>query len=72
MGENFVRRVGMSFLRAFVVTFVLGLTDVISAVGPNATEWGAGKAALVALVVASVTAGVRAIQALTTTIETPR
>ena len=65
----FWKKVALSFVRAFAAAFVLGLTDVLSAVGPNASDWGAGKAALVALVVAAVTAGVRALQALFTHLE---
>lgn len=65
----FWRKVALSFLRAFVAVFVLGLTGVVDALGPEGTDWNAAKSALVALVLAGLTAGVRALQALFTNLE---
>ena len=56
-----LKAVGLSFLRAFIAVFIVGLAGVV-----NAADWNAAKAALVALVVASITAGIRACQALFT------
>jgi len=46
-----------SFLRAFVATFAAGAAGLLAV-----PDWNAGKAALVALSVASLTAGLRAVQ----------
>jgi hypothetical protein len=60
----FFKKVALSFIRAFLAAFVTGLAGVLAA--PN---WGAGKAALVAVSIAAVTAGIRAIQAIFTDLE---
>ena len=58
------KKVGLSFVRAFVGTFIAGLVGVLAV-----PDWEAGKAALVALSVAALTAGIRAIQAWFTHLE---
>lgn len=55
----FVKKVALSFARAFLATFIVGAAGVASS--PNFTT---AKAALIALVVAAITAGLRAVQAL--------
>lgn len=57
--EDFAKKVAFSFARAFLGAFAVGVTGVLDA--PN---WEAGKAALVALVIASAVAGVRTVQVL--------
>jgi len=69
MGLLFWKKVGLSFLRAFVVFFVLGVIPLWDQI--VAGDWDAGKAALIALVGGAGTAGLRAIQALFTTFESP-
>jgi hypothetical protein len=71
MGLLFWKRVGMSFLRAFVGAFALGITGVFGSLGEAGSDFTAGKSALIALIVAAIAAGLRAAQALFTTIETP-
>ena len=53
----FLKKLGLSFARAFIGAFIAGLTGLLAV--PN---WNAAKAAGVALVVAALTAGVRAVQ----------
>lgn len=53
----FIKKVLYSFGRAFLATFLVGITGLLAA-----PDWSAGKSAAVALVVAAVTAGVRAAQ----------
>jgi hypothetical protein len=53
----FLKKLAYSFARAFIGAFLVGLTGLLAS--PN---WDAAKAAAVALVIAAVTAGVRAIQ----------
>lgn len=65
----FAKKVGLSFARAFVATFALGATGVVDAVGSG--DLTAARAALVALVLAGVTAGLRAAQVYLTTWESP-
>lgn len=65
----FWRKVGLSFLRAFVPFFILGVIPLWDEV--VAGDWNTARAALIALIGASVTAGIRALQALFTTLETP-
>lgn len=55
--QTFAKKVLFSFVRAFLGAFLVLVPGVLAA--PN---WTAGKAALVAAVVASATAGVRALQ----------
>jgi hypothetical protein len=57
--EAFLLKIAWSFGRAFLAAFLVGVTGVLAS--PN---WSAAKAALVALAIAAVTAGVRAVQAL--------
>ncbi len=72
MGKLFWKKVGLSFLRAFVATFAIGITGVFASLGEQGSNFGAGKTALIALVVAAIAAGLRAAQALFTTAETPQ
>lgn len=65
----FWKKVGLSFARAFVPTLILGLAGVFDHVADG--DLDGGKAALVALIVAAITAGLRAAQALFTQLETP-
>lgn len=65
----------MDFARTFLAVFFVGIGGVLTAAfavegGENAIDVGAGAAALTGLLVASVSAGLRAIQAHFTTIET--
>lgn len=53
----FVEKLAYSFGRAFLATFAVGITGLLAA-----PDWSTKKAALVALTVAAVTAGVRAVQ----------
>lgn len=69
-GGLFWKKVGLSFVRAFVPFFILGILPVWDSI--VAGDWDAGKAALLALIGAAVTAGIRAAQALFTTAETPQ
>lgn len=55
--HDFVKKLGFSFLRAFLGAFVAGVPGILAV--PNFT---AGKAALVAVGIASLTAGFRAVQ----------
>lgn len=64
----FWKKVGLSFVRAFVPFFILGVIPVWDSIA--AGDWNAAKAALIALIGAAVTAGLRAAQALFTTLET--
>jgi len=63
--KEFLVKVALSFARAFVGAFIAGATGLLTV-----PDWTAGKAALVALIVAALTAGVRAVQALVG-VETP-
>lgn len=59
MSSLFLKRVALSFLRAFassLLVFAVGLA--------NAPDWSFSKSAGVAALVAAVTAGVRAVQHL--------
>lgn len=69
MTTLFWKKVGLSFLRAFVSFFVLGVAGVWDAIA--AGNWSAGKSAIIALIGAAVAAGIRAAQAAFTTLETP-
>jgi hypothetical protein len=63
----FWKKIGLSFARAFIATFVLGVGGAFDAVASGDTN--AARSAAVALVVAGVTAGIRAAQALFTNLE---
>lgn len=65
----FWKKVGLEFARTFVVVFILGAATVTDQVVGG--DWNAGKSALIALIAAAVTAGLRAAQALFTQLETP-
>lgn len=65
----FWRKVGLSFVRAFIPTFILGIGSAYSAFGEG--DLSGAKASLIALVVAAGAAGLRAAQALFTTLESP-
>jgi predicted ABC-type exoprotein transport system permease subunit len=69
MTPLFFKKVGLSFARTFLIVFVLGLIPVWD----NVVNWdpNASKAALLAVIAAAGTAGIRAAQALFTTLETP-
>ena len=71
MNTLFFKKVGLSFARAFVAVFALGITGVFSSLGESGTDFSTGKEALVALIVAAIAAGLRAAQALFTTLESP-
>jgi hypothetical protein len=66
-GAIFWRKVALSFIRAFIPFFFLGLAGVWDDVA--AGDWNASKSAIVALIGGAVTAGLRAIQALFTNLE---
>lgn len=55
--EGFLLKITLSFVRAFVAAFAAGAGGILAV--PNLT---AAKAALLALSVAALTAGVRAVQ----------
>lgn len=55
--KDFAKKLAYSFARAFIGAFLAGLTGLLAV-----PDWNAGKAAAVALVVAALTAGVRAVQ----------
>lgn len=59
VGNDLLKKIAWSFVRAFLGTFAVGVAGVLAS--PN---FEAGKAALIALAVASVTAGIRAAQAI--------
>lgn len=65
----FAKKVGLSFLRAFVPFLVLGLAGAWDSFVTG--DLAAGKAAVIALVTGAVTAGLRAVQALFTNLESP-
>jgi hypothetical protein len=65
----FWKKVGLSFARAFIPVFFLGLGGVYDAVSSG--DVSAAKSALIALAVAAGAAALRAAQALFTTLETP-
>ena len=69
MTPLFLKKVGLEFGRTFVIVFVLGLLPVWD----NLVNWdpNALKAATLALIAAAGTAGIRAVQALVTQLETP-
>lgn len=64
----FWKKVALSFVRAFVPFFVLGILPVWDSI--VAGDWDVAGAAVIALIGAAVTAGVRAVQALFTNLET--
>lgn len=65
----FWKKIGLSFARAFIAFFVLGVVGAYDSFVTGDVE--AGKAAAVALITGAVAAGLRAAQALFTTLETP-
>ena len=70
MSKLFLRKVALSFARSFLAFFVPGLAG---AYNPFITgDVAASKAALIALVAGSITAGLRAAQIGLTTWETPK
>ena len=60
MNKAFAQKLAWSFGRAFAGVFIAGLTGVLAA-----PDFSTGKAALVALSMASLIAGIRAIQHFT-------
>ena len=65
----FWKKIALSFARAFVSFFVLGAVGAYN--GFVTGDIHAGKAAVIALITGAVAAGLRAAQALFTTLETP-
>ena len=65
----FWKKVLLSFARAFVPFFVLGLAGAWDSFVTG--DLAAGKSAVIALVTGAITAGLRAAQALFTNLETP-
>lgn len=61
--STFFGRVTLSFVRAFLGVFIVGVLGIASNLA-NTHDWNAGKAALVALVSAAIVAGIRAAQSL--------
>jgi hypothetical protein len=57
--EAFVKKVALSFARAFLAAFAVGAVGIASS-----PDFSAAKAALIALVIAALTAGLRAVQAI--------
>lgn len=68
MSAYFFKKVALSFLRAFIPVFALGLTPVADSV--TAGDVSTARAAIVAAACAAGAAGLRAAQALFTTLET--
>lgn len=68
MNAYFFKKVGLSFVRAFVPAFAIGLTPAADAVA--AGDWNTARAAVVACVLAGGAAVLRALQALGTNLET--
>lgn len=69
-GSAFWKKVGLDFARTFVPTFILGVLPVWDAIVSG--DWDAGKAAGLAAVAAAGSAGIRAVQARFTTLESPK
>jgi hypothetical protein len=68
--SQFFKAVGLSFARAFIAVFALGILSVYSAVLPGESiDYDAGKTALIALVTAAGAAGIKAMQALFTNLD---
>lgn len=57
--ETFVKKVALSFVRAFLSFFFVGAVGVASS-----PDFSTAKAALIALVAGAITAGLRAVQAV--------
>lgn len=70
----FWKKVGAAFAWSFLTTFALGVADVVEKLSGEgaAFDLSAMRSALVALVIASIVAGLRGGQALFTTWETPK
>ena len=68
MNAYFWKKIGLSFARAFIPAFAIGLTPAADAVA--AGDWNTARAAVVACVLAGAAAVLRALQALGTTLET--
>lgn len=66
----FWKKIGLSFARAFVSFFVLGVAGAYDSFVTG--DVAAGKAAAIALITGAVAAGIRAAQALFTTLESPK
>ena len=69
MTPLFFKKVGLEFARTFVIVFVLGILPVWD----NLVNWdpNAAKVAILAVIASAGTAGIRAVQALFTQLETP-
>lgn len=59
ISKALAEKVAFSFLRAFGATFLAGMLGLLAV-----PDWNAGKTALIALSIASLTAGIRAVQHL--------
>jgi len=57
--EAFVKKVALSFARAFLATFLVGAVGLA-----QSPDFSSARAAGIALVVGAVTAGIRAVQAI--------
>lgn len=57
LNNELIKRIAWSFVRAFLGVFIVGVAGVLAS-----PDFSAGKAALIALVAAAVTAGIRAAQ----------
>ena len=66
----FWRKIALSFARAFVSFFVLGIVGAYDSFVTG--DLASGKSAVIALITGAVAAGLRAGQALFTTLETPK
>ena len=55
--KSFLKKLAFSFGRSFLGVFIAGLTGLLTV-----PDWNTGKAAVIALIMAGLTAGVRAVQ----------
>lgn len=55
--KAFLEKIALSFARAFLAVFIAGVTGLLMV-----PDWNAAKSAAIALIVAAVTAGLRAVQ----------
>lgn len=68
MNAYFWKKIGLSFARAFLAAFVIGLTPAADAIASG--DWNTARAAIVACALAGGAAVLRALQALGTNLET--
>lgn len=55
--KAFLEKLALSFIRAFLGVFIAGISGLLMV-----PDWSAAKSAAIALVVAALTAGIRAVQ----------